>query len=195
MQRVELLALPCGAVVHLQQNVHRVEHDAAGAHGLDLVSEHGQQPLDGEVAGHHGLGIHACVQEAELVSLLERRQVPSPAPGVLTHGGRAFLEHHQNARRAGEGPVEQALQAHDALPAPRTAADQRHASPRQTSRQHQIQTLDSGRELPDLASLPSWAGYASSLGSVLWCRHHRPPRAGSSGPERLAPTLASLQEA
>ena len=123
---------------------------------LTCRSRMASRPLIEKSPEIDGFRIDARVKEEELLAPLERRHVPSQAQHVLTYGGGAFLEEHQNARLAGPGAVQRALRGDEALAAPGTAAEQCHATGRQPSAQHIIQSDNAGRDLRELSSAPRW---------------------------------------
>src|ERR1700682_6225007 len=111
----------------MQERVHRINYDQLGAHSLEPVVKDSQDTFDGEVAGNYRFRIQTRIHEVELFFLLEPSQVPSQAPGVLTHGRGAFLKHNDNAWLTSTGAVKQTLQRHHALAAAGAAVDKRHA--------------------------------------------------------------------
>ncbi len=64
----------------------------------------------------------------EQLDLEQRSQRVAGRSEDFKEGVGAFLEQHQNARLTGARPVQQALQAYQALAAPSPAVDKRHAS-------------------------------------------------------------------
>ena len=79
-----------------ENDVHRVEHDAAGLDLTDFGLQGGQHPDQVETSGLEEIRRRLCIEKEEF-ALLQGRKIPAETRRIGNDAIRAFLEGHEDA--------------------------------------------------------------------------------------------------